>query len=769
MSFFENKSGFSSVRVMNLYEWLDMAAGQHTEFKVVLPMIQRGFVWKPNQIIELWDSLLQGMPIGTLMVSEMLKDANFADLRKSISDEGANEHKKIGLVDGQQRTLAMLTGWVPFKSGESSHRLWVDFGDEPPAGECVRLRMTTKNQPFGYRRDNPNSKLTLDDKRRARQRFYQCKEPKKEEQQQKDVKNQAMEQFENGMPYPAGAKLSLPVDFSELLALWRRPPMDFKTKVEESLHKIEYVECKGDPAEKLSVHPWQDLSETGKDQVRRHIDRLAEGFAKLMQAEIPLLKVEPAFFELDKSVGAEPPLARLFKRIGSNATPLSDADYVYSILKHLMPDVHEMVERLHGQQHDGQHNVAALLTPTDLVMSALRLAAINWNVTDLVKPNKDDFHRMIWPKKSQEIEDPLAETEKRKEILKHLMDTEMKSYFELVNAYLQFNGSHDCDIGLPRHIFPYLGTPLVQVLLRLAHSGYLTMPVNTERRADVVRLALYWLQWVNDPAKASKIAFKVIMEQQNSLSEQEQALGGMIYQALVREGVGLPLQTPEAIRSLGFHDSVIANPKKPLVGHSRFHTKPDESEANRLVREFYRRWWRPWTCHHPMLLWCQREYVDHLPGDPMAGMEEDTPYDFDHILPQSHWSGWTGALRGTRFLDCFNSTEESQYEVIGNALGNVRVWGSSGNRSDGDASPESKRPTAGDAADKWMKDSVIVDSDWPFWKSCSPADESMKKVWDPDRALAFQQAVEHRTFDLYERLYQDAGFECWLGSNAEKA
>lgn len=757
MSFFKNNPDFSSVRVMKLYEWLDMAAGQHPEFKVVLPMIQRGFVWKPNQIIELWDSLLQGMPIGTLMVSEvseMVKDANFADLRKSVSDEGANKHK-IALVDGQQRTLAMLAGWVPFESVKGSHRLWVDFGDEPPAGECVRLRMTTKNQPFGYRRDNPNGKLTLDDKRRASQRFYKCEEPQK-----KDGKEQAIEQFENAMPYPAGAKLSLPVDFSELLALWRRSPMDFKTKVEESLQKIEYVECKGDPAEKLSVHPWQDLSETGKDQVRRHIDRLAKGFAKLIAAELPLLKVDPEFFELDKSVGAEPPLARLFKRIGSNATPLSDSDYVYSILKHLMPNIHDIVEKIQDQK-----NVAALLAPTDLVMSSLRLAAISWDVNDLDRPSKDDFHRMIWPKKSQEIKDPLAETEKRKESLKHVMDTDMTRYFELVNTHLEFNGIGDT--GLPRHIFPYLGTPLVQVLLRLAHSGYLTMPVNAERRADVVRLALYWMQWVSDPAKASKIAFKVIKEQQNSLAEQEHALGSIIYQALVREGVGLPLQTPEAIRSLGFRDSVIANPEKPLVGHSRFHTNPDESEANRLVREFYRRWWRPWTYHHSMLLWCQREYVIRLPGDPMAGMEEDTPYDFDHILPYAQWGAWTGAKEGKRLLEFL--ADNDAYHVIGNGIGNVRVWVASGNRSDGDASPKIKRPTDGDAAEKWMKDSAIIDSDWTFWESCSPEDESKKKVWDHGRALAFQRAVEHRTFDLYERLYTDAGFKCWLGSNAEKA
>jgi|GEM_PF-6787621 len=49
MSFFKDGS---SVRVMKLSEWLNMAAGQSSDVKVVLPMIQRGFVccftgWQP--------------------------------------------------------------------------------------------------------------------------------------------------------------------------------------------------------------------------------------------------------------------------------------------------------------------------------------------------------------------------------------------------------------------------------------------------------------------------------------------------------------------------------------------------------------------------------------------------------------------------------------------------------------------------------------------------------------------------------------------------
>ena len=54
MSFFQ-----SDVRVEKLAKWLDWAGELDKSVFVALPMIQRGSVWKPGQIIDLWDSLLQ--------------------------------------------------------------------------------------------------------------------------------------------------------------------------------------------------------------------------------------------------------------------------------------------------------------------------------------------------------------------------------------------------------------------------------------------------------------------------------------------------------------------------------------------------------------------------------------------------------------------------------------------------------------------------------------------------------------------------------------
>ncbi|MGD9639609.1 MAG: DUF262 domain-containing protein, partial [Alphaproteobacteria bacterium] len=40
------------------------------ESKVKLPDIQRGFVWRPYQIENLWDSILRGFPTGSFLLKE---------------------------------------------------------------------------------------------------------------------------------------------------------------------------------------------------------------------------------------------------------------------------------------------------------------------------------------------------------------------------------------------------------------------------------------------------------------------------------------------------------------------------------------------------------------------------------------------------------------------------------------------------------------------------------------------------------------------------
>ena len=442
---------------------------------------------------------------------------------------------------------------------------------------------------------------------------------------------------------------------------------------------------------------------------------------------------------------AEPPLARLFKRIGSNATPLSDADYIYSVLKYMMPEVHQMVENLHRQK-----TVASLMMATDLVMSALRLAAVTWEgETDRDNPTKEDFHRMIWRKDK--------DTEKRQHDVRQMLEPSgnrtLEHHFNTVQDFIAYG--EDWKDGIPNHLFPYLERPLVQVLLRLAQAGYLDDKADREGRYAVLRLGLWWIQWVLDKPKASRIAFETIKDAVPSSSLSALVLA--IYSAIVKEEAGMQIRSPESIQLAGLdltrtNDGVI-------YGGSRF-AALNEQDGALPVRRFYRNWWRPWTYQHPMLLWLQRDYVNQLEGDPIAGKDEETPYDFDHILPRSHWGDWTGMGKNPdTLMEYFAPKEWQPHVILGNAIGNVRVVHFSDNRHDGDASPKVK---FGDLPPDRLKDSAIEEDQLLLWIACSPMDEKEKKKWDRERAVAFQQVVETRTFALFKTFYNQAGFEVWL-------
>lgn len=732
MSFFQEKK---DVRVVPLTNWLDWAGGRKSDVFVALPMIQRGSVWKPHQIIDLWDSLLQGMPIGSLMGSELKPGMKVRRLGQSEST-AVDSNGGLGLIDGQQRTLAMLAAWPLANEIKMDRRIWIDFADNPPPGQLFRLRVTTVNQPFGFRTDEPSSKLSLNDRRKAQDLY---------ELMQKDKPT-----LENAWPYTS--KPTIPIDLRWLINKWRgNDPTSWEKIVLEEIAKI-----------KSEREAWH-TSSSDNEIIKKRVDELNIALTRLSNMEVPLIRVDDRFFAIDDSKESEqsdPPLALLFKRIGTGGTKLSDADYVYSIIKHLRPETHDLVESLY-EPKDGKRNVSRLLTATDLVMSAVRLAAVTGLLNDRESLGKQEFHRLL--RQGEFLKDyffPLIEA-KPPETEK----SPIVQYFLQIQVCLEYKG--DGDIGLPRHMFPHLGRPLVQVLLRLAQAGYLT-DLNDERRHDVLRLVLFWILSVKDQGKASKIAYEVILERNGEYNQ----IGYAIHAALISKTIALCLVEPDIIKARP-NLAISLNDKK-LCNYSRFEPATDNGNQDEKqyahVYELYQRWWRPWTYHHPMLLWLQREYVAKKEtwSDPMAGREDDTPYDYDHLLPSSHWNDWRGA-------GCPSSFSNGNIGIIGNGIGNVRVWDSSDNRKDGDKAPKIKLKITPESNDsgllneqnptsaELLKWSAIDSEQQQAWINCSPESDKLKRNWDePNRTTDFQRAVELRTFYLYKRFYHELGFSTWL-------
>jgi len=127
---------------------------------VSLPTVQRGFVWKPYQIENLWDSLLRGYPIGAFVLSP----------RQSAN----REESKYEMLDGQQRATAICLGFGndTFRDSQDKIKVFIDL--EKPKNEDNRkyiFRVITKSHPWGYRRIDNTKTLDSDNIRKA-MNFY---------------------------------------------------------------------------------------------------------------------------------------------------------------------------------------------------------------------------------------------------------------------------------------------------------------------------------------------------------------------------------------------------------------------------------------------------------------------------------------------------------------------------------------------------------------------------------------------------------------------
>ncbi len=102
-----------------------------------LPAIQREFIWKPEQIISLFDSILRGYPIGSFLFWE-LKDENRNkwEIYKFIEDAKQGKHNEHAntdgilqmklVLDGQQRLTSLLVGLKGTYTTKIKHRHWND-------------------------------------------------------------------------------------------------------------------------------------------------------------------------------------------------------------------------------------------------------------------------------------------------------------------------------------------------------------------------------------------------------------------------------------------------------------------------------------------------------------------------------------------------------------------------------------------------------------------------------------------------------------------
>ena len=285
----------SSVRLYDIAECNLYNKDVNSKFKI--PNIQRGLVWKSIQMELLWDSILRGFPIGSMLVLD----------RKG---NGGGD-----ILDGQQRANAIITGFNKKEIlGEKNptNILWLDLNYKGSESDKERrkfgIRLTNASHPWGY--DGNGNKLSAYDRRDSLRKAYG------EDYSQRKKSDWDIRRF---IPHYFSKQTDfLPIPLAILVSAAKDKDIssikDFKASVASDVKEFS----------KYSTQ-WKELYE---DKVLEFIDNQAneEFFRTLFE----LNNYSIVFNFVDNNDDIE----ILFNRVNSRGTQMTNAELAYAAIKH---------------------------------------------------------------------------------------------------------------------------------------------------------------------------------------------------------------------------------------------------------------------------------------------------------------------------------------------------------------------------------------------------------------------------------------------------
>ncbi|WP_311877553.1 DUF262 domain-containing protein [Microbacterium forte] len=127
---------------------------------LILPAIQREFVWKPSQVIRVFDSVMRGYPVGSFLswkvlpetISEFkfygfMRDYNAFDNRHNPVVDIPTDREVVAILDGQQRLTSLNIGlrgtyayknhggWANKSWSYPERQLYLNLAGEAPENE----------------------------------------------------------------------------------------------------------------------------------------------------------------------------------------------------------------------------------------------------------------------------------------------------------------------------------------------------------------------------------------------------------------------------------------------------------------------------------------------------------------------------------------------------------------------------------------------------------------------------------------------------------
>ncbi len=175
--------------------------------ELILPAIQREYVWKPSQVIKIFDSVLRGYPVGSFLswkvlpetVSKFkfygfLKDYSGFDKKHNPVVDVPTDREVIAVLDGQQRLTSLNIGlrgtyayrnrggWASKAWSYPERRLYLNLLGEAPENEAglkYHLAFLTKEQIEQAAQDDTKKWFPISDIFEAGEAFQMAQIPVK--------------------------------------------------------------------------------------------------------------------------------------------------------------------------------------------------------------------------------------------------------------------------------------------------------------------------------------------------------------------------------------------------------------------------------------------------------------------------------------------------------------------------------------------------------------------------------------------------------------
>ncbi len=716
--------------------------------QVILPNVQRGFVWKPWQIEDLWDSLMRKYPVGVFILSPT-----------------KNDRQKFEMLDGQQRATAICLGFGTqlFRQMKADDlaRVFIDL-DYPSENDrwLYLFRVITKWHPWGYQKQDNSKPLESASIHRALRSYK--------------VGDHLITPLDHFFPYDS--LLPIPFEFfiqaenyASLVELikgwkwWEKLKEDWLKKA-----KRNSAEIRRDPqrkGQKVLLSTEVAIFNRIKEIFERTQELITEekgfripvsyfNFEELknrkssVRSNIKKLD-NPESLELhDVTFEENDELENLFVRLNASGTPLRGEELNYSMLKaHITPDLIQLIE----------NNSRPLFKPARFITIIYRLYQHDPNNSNGIQ--HDSLSMKIKPRQFQKTVNSKSALKNFEEYVADLIapTNGSSNVLNYCRSLLEYKKDEN-DYGLPYFIITRIAETAPElmfvILYRLKISkDRIDLNSKEHRRMLGIITLCYWLGKGGKLRDYSKLLSN-IWPCLHTLN-QELFWSPTTIQRAMLGNVLIP-----------FPNNDQKDNKESLWLIKILGSGTRNDIITRLEKETnYGLFFTTTLFNKELILYSQRNFLSNIFKNIEFDAEDtDRPFDWDHIAPES-------------FIEKQKGINKSLKKIYG-SIGNFRAWPFGLNRMDKDSPPYDKfLPSLKLISSKEQneksglstfnlfleKHSALIEENkselHPFlkWSTCEPEWQNLKsrEIIKTNNWTQYYKAIINRCYNLIDHWYKD--------------